>query len=169
MKLLAFLYISQLSATNYNDNSGCELLAMQLNKIKHEASSWSSILNYAESLNFDYSNKQSCKEINFADSTELQIQVIYGSKYIWYKENSCIQLIEPENKVLTNRESEIFSCLTNSIVVNTKNETIKLANKEQYIPDENKCGSTYYYAEIIDDKVVYKDSCGNIIKNPNFN
>ena len=59
--------------------------------------------------------------------------------------------------------------LINSRPIRDRHDLTKdLTKQEGYIPEENKCGSTYYYAEIVDDKVIYKDSCGDIIKGPDF-
>lgn len=168
MKIAALLYILQLSTTNYYDNSGCQLLIKQLNNTQQKMSSWSSILSIAKNLKFNYANNQTCKEKITGENIELQVQVIYGNKYIWHQEKSCIQFIDPENKILTNRESAIFTCLTNDMVLNQENISMDWTKQDQYTPEENKCGSTYYYAEIVDNKVVYKDSCGNIIKGPDF-
>jgi len=168
MKIAALLYILQLSTTSYYNNSGCQLLIKQLNSTQPRMSSWSSILSIAKNLEFNYANNKTCKEKITVENTELQVQVIYGNKYVWHQENSCIQFIDPENKVLTSKERAVFTCLTNNIELNQENITMDMTKQELYIPEENKCGSTYYYAEIVDNEVVYKDSCGNVIKGPDF-
>ncbi len=168
MKIAALLYILQLSASNYQSNSGCQLLIKQLNSNQQKASSWSSILNISKNLDFNYSDNETCNKKIVVDKTKLNAQVIYGNIYNWHQENSCIEFIAPENKVLTNRERAVFTCLTKNIGSNQENKTKDLTIPELYVPEENKCGSTYRYAEIVDGEVVFKNSCGDIIKAPDY-
>jgi len=100
------------------------------------------------------------------------LQNILGATYVWneyIKQNDekCYEIKTPDLGFLNNNNHYLFQCILNPS--NFQKSSASELSADIVIPPENKCGSSYYYAEIINNEVVFKNSCDKIIEAPEPN
>ncbi len=155
-----------ITAIQTENSFPCEQILSKVHSAQGENFSWDTLTDISQELSKKKLNLDNCNSSALTKTSGHKLQNIFGHNYVWKtyldEENKvCYELIEPDIGFLYDNDHYLFQCFLNYADGKGSNFATHELNE---VPPENKCGSSYYYAEIIDNKVVYKDSCGNLKK-----